>query len=92
MSQYVALNHVRDKGKPQWKLSYKVLKEEYECDNSIEISSYLTLIKLKYFLAGSTIVLQLFVSDFLIVILLLDFLSQNTIWSTFELMITKQKE
>ena len=91
MSQYVALNHVRDKGKPQWKLSYKVLKEEYECDNSIEISSYLTLIKLKYFLVGSNIVLQLLVSEFLKVILLLLFLSQKTVWNTVSLIIMKQK-
>ena len=46
----VALNHVIEKGKPQCKLSFKVLKEEYVCDQLLGISPYPALTQLKYFL------------------------------------------
>ena len=32
ISQDVALNHVRDKGKPLCKISYKIFKEQYGYD------------------------------------------------------------
>ena len=48
----MALNYVRDKGKPQCKLSYKLLKEEYGYDTLVEIYPYPTLVQLKYFLGG----------------------------------------
>ena len=51
-SQYVALNHVIKKVKPQCKLSYKLLKEENVHDPLLDISPYPTLIQLKYFLGG----------------------------------------
>ena len=51
-SQDVALNYVRDKGKPRCKLSYKLLKEEDGHDQLIEMSPYPTFIQLKYFLGG----------------------------------------
>ena len=47
-TQDVALNRVRGKGKQQCKLSYKVLKEIYGYYPLIEISTYPTLIQLKY--------------------------------------------
>ena len=42
-------------------------------------------------LMGSTIVLQLLVCGFLTVIFVLNFLSQNTIWTTVALVIMNQK-
>ena len=48
--QDVSLHSVRDKGKPQYKLSYKILQEEYGYDTLLDISSYPTLIQLKYFI------------------------------------------
>ena len=44
LSQDVALNHVREKLKPQCKLSYKVSKEKYGYDPLIDIYLYPTLI------------------------------------------------
>ena len=52
ISQDLALNHVRDKGTPWCKISYKVLKEEYEYDPLLEISPYPKLIQLKAFIGG----------------------------------------
>ena len=47
LSQDGALNHVRDKGIPRCKISYKLLKEEYGYDPLLEIYTYPTLIPLK---------------------------------------------
>ena len=47
-SQDVVLNNIRDKGKPKYKLSHKVLKEEDGYDPLLDISPYTTLIQLKY--------------------------------------------
>ena len=52
-AQDVVLNQVRDKGKRWCKLSYKSLKEEYGYDTLLDISTYLTLIQLKYSLGGN---------------------------------------
>ena len=46
-SQDAALNNVREKGKPQCKISYRVLKVEYVYDPLLDISPYSTLIQLK---------------------------------------------
>ena len=51
-SQDVALNNAREKGKPQREISYKVLKEEYGYDPLLDMSTYITLIQLKYYLGG----------------------------------------
>ena len=51
-SQDLILNHVIDKGKPQCKLSYKILKEKYGYDHWLDIYPYLTLIQLKYYIDG----------------------------------------
>ena len=45
----MALNHGRDNGKPQCKLSYKILRDEYGSDSFLDISPYSTLIQLKHF-------------------------------------------
>ena len=45
--QGVALNRVRNKGKPRCKLSYKVLNEECIFFTSLDIFPYLILIQLK---------------------------------------------
>ena len=45
--QYMALNHIREKVKPQYKLSYKVFKEQYGYYKLLGISPYTTLIQLK---------------------------------------------
>ena len=44
----MALNIIREKAKPPWKLSYELLKEEYGYDPLFDISPYPTLIYLKY--------------------------------------------
>ena len=54
ISQYVAMNRVREKGKSLCKLLYKVFKKEYEYDLWLEISPFPTLINLKHFLGGIT--------------------------------------
>ena len=46
-SQDVAFNNVREKGKPQYKLSYKVLQEEDVYDPLLDIYPYQALIHLK---------------------------------------------
>ena len=43
-SQYVASNHVREKGEQRWKLSYILLKEEDGYNPLFDISPYPTLI------------------------------------------------
>ena len=48
----MALDHVREKGKPQCKLLCKLLKEEYVYDTLLSISPHKTLIQLKDFLGG----------------------------------------
>ena len=48
----MATNHVTEKGTPQCIPSYKVCKEEYEYDKSIDISPFTILIKLNDFLGG----------------------------------------
>ena len=48
-AQDVSLNRGREKGKPQYKLFYLLLKEEYGYDPLLEIYTYPTLIQLKYF-------------------------------------------
>ena len=48
----MALDHVREKGKPQCKLLCKLLKEEYVYDTLLSISPHTTLIQLKDFLGG----------------------------------------
>ena len=50
ISQDLALNHIRDKVTPWYKISYKVLKEEYEYDPLLEIYPFTTLIQLKDFI------------------------------------------
>ena len=52
LSQDVASNHVREKVKPQCKLSYKVFEEKYGYDTLLGISPFPTLIKLTEFLGG----------------------------------------
>ena len=42
-SQDVSTNRAREKGKPQCKISYQVLKEEYGYDPLLEIYPYQTL-------------------------------------------------
>ena len=51
-SQDVVLNHLREKGKPQFKLLYKVLKGKYWYYPLVDISPYQTLIQLKFFIGG----------------------------------------
>ena len=46
------MNHLRKKVKPQYKLLYKVFKEQYVYDLLLDISLFLTLIHLKEFLGG----------------------------------------
>ena len=48
--QNVALDHLREKIKPQCKLSYKLFKEEDVYNTLLEISPYPTLIQLKFYL------------------------------------------
>ena len=48
-AQDVALNNVREKVKPQCKLSYKVLKEEYGYYPLLDIYPYITSIQLEDF-------------------------------------------
>ena len=48
--QYVEMNHVREKRKPQCKLWYKLFKEEYGYDPSLNIYPFPTSIQLKDFL------------------------------------------
>ena len=50
--QDLVLNNVKDKGKSQYKLSYKVLKEEYGYYPYLDIYPYPTLNQLKYYLGG----------------------------------------
>ena len=45
LSQDVASNHVREKVKPQCKLSYKVFEEKYGYDTLLGISPFPTLIR-----------------------------------------------
>ena len=52
LAQDVALKRVREKGKPQCKLSYKILKEEYWYAPMLDISTNPTLIQLKGFICG----------------------------------------
>ena len=89
-SKDVVLNHVRDNGKPRYKLSYKLLKEKDEYYPLLYISPYPTLIQVKDYLGGSTILLQLLVSGFLTVIFFLTFLSQKPICTTVALLIMKK--
>ena len=52
LDQYVALNHLRKKGKPRCKLSYKLSKEEDGYDTLLDISMHPKLIQLKDFIGG----------------------------------------
>ena len=47
LAQDVAIDHVRDKGKPRCKLSYRVFIEQDQYDILIETSTFTTLIHLK---------------------------------------------
>ena len=47
------MNRVREKVKPQRKISYKVFKEEDGCDKFRGISPFPTIIQLKDFLGGN---------------------------------------
>ena len=51
-AQEVAINHIKQKVKTQFKLSYKVFKKQDVYDTFITIYSFTTLIQLKYFLGG----------------------------------------
>ena len=90
-AQNVALNRVREKGKPQWKISYKVLKEEEGYDKFLDISTYPTLIQLKYFLGRIYHCVTVIGKLILEVIFLLHFLSIKKIWTTVSLMTMKEK-
>ena len=48
LAQYVALNNVREKVKPQCEISYKLFKEEYLYNPMFDISSYPTLNRFKF--------------------------------------------
>ena len=48
----MTLNHVIEKGKPRYKLSYKLLKEECGYDPLLNTFIYASFIKLKYFQSG----------------------------------------
>ena len=74
--------------KSQYKLSYKVLKEEYRYDTLLDIFPYLTLIQLKDYIDW---VYHCF-TVVSMCILLLHFLSQKRICITVSLMVIKQKE
>ena len=91
LAQDVALDDLTDKGKPLWKISYKVLKEEDIYDPLLDIYPYTTLIQLTYFLCGShhcvTVVGKWIFDSYV----LFHFLSQNKIWTTVSLTITKKK-
>ena len=91
-SPNVSVNHVIEKGKPQFKILYKVFEEEYGYDSLLDIFTFIELIQLKYFLLGSNIVLHLLVSLFFIVILILHFLSLVMIWTNVALIITEQRK
>ena len=51
-ARYVTTDNVREKGKPRWKISYKVFKYQYGCDPLIDIYMFQILIQLKEFLGG----------------------------------------
>ena len=71
--------------------SHTVLKEEYVYDPWLDISLYPTLIQLKYYLDRIHHCVTVFGKCIFTVFFLLYFLSQKTIWTTVELLITKQK-
>ena len=48
----ISMNYVKEKGKPPYKILYKVFKEEYIYNKLTEISPFTTLIQLKDFLYG----------------------------------------
>ena len=52
-AQDMALNHVREKGKPRRNISYKLLKEEDGYYTLLGKSPYTTSIQLKYSLGGT---------------------------------------
>ena len=52
LDQDVVMDLVREKVKPQCKLSYKLLKEEYGNDLLLEVYPYPTFIQLNFFLGG----------------------------------------
>ena len=89
LDQYVALNRVREKGKPRCKLSYEVLKEEDGYDPLIDIFPYLALIQVKYFPSGILHCVKVAGKWILKVTLLLHFTKLKKICATFSLMIKK---
>ena len=86
------MNHVRENGKPQSKLLYKLFKGEDKYDTLLDINSFPTLIQLKDFLGGIDHCVTVLGEWILKVIFLLEFLSLVTIWTTDILMIMKQKK
>ena len=50
--QDVAINCVREKEKPRYKLSYRLFKEHYGYDSLLYISPFPTLIQLEEFICG----------------------------------------
>ena len=89
-SQDVALHHVRDKGKPQFKISYKLLKKEDGYDPLLEISPYPTFIWLKCYLDVIHHCVKVVGKWVLTVTFFLPFLSQKKIWTTAALIIMKK--
>ena len=48
----MTLNHVREKGKPQWKLLYKLFGQQDVYDPLLDVSKFPTLVHLTEFLVG----------------------------------------
>ena len=85
--QDVALNNVRENGKPQFKLSYKLLKKEYLYNTLLDIYPYTTWIQLKFFLDGIQPSVTVVGKRIFTVIFILHVLSHKTIWNDVSLVI-----
>ena len=90
-SQEVAMNHVREKVKPQCKLSYKVFKGGKVYDPLLNISKFSKLSQLKDFLGGIQHGVTVVGKWVLIVIFFFCFLFIIKIWINVALMIMNQK-
>ena len=83
-TQYLAMKSVREEGKPQCKLSYKIFKDQYVYYPLLDIFPSPTIIRMKDFIGRihNCIVLKFLVSGVLTVNSLLHFLSLEAIYST----------
>ena len=84
------MNHVREDGKPRCKISYKLFEEQDVYDPLLDISLFITLVKLKEFLGRIQNCVTVVGKSILTVIFLLRFLSLVTIRTDVALMMTKK--